>query len=273
MKIYRARRVLRADRGGSSWPVLVETDSGVFYTKLRGAAQAPASLVAEIIVGALADALGLSVPSRVLIDIPADIPVDDPHQELAQLLRWSVGRNLGFQLLANVRGFTALDVPRVDADVAAKTVWLDGLVQNPDRTVKNPNLLWSDGRLWLIDHGASLGFQHDWRRVTEDSPRSTGWDARRHVLHERAMRLAHLDEELSALLPRTVLQSAVQQVADEFLPEAGSDAKSRRRAAYVAFLWKRLRAPRPFVASVGQDADAKRLDLRCPDVGHRRVDP
>jgi hypothetical protein len=188
--------------------------------------------------------------------------VDDPHQELAQLLRWSVGRNLGFRLLANVRGFTPPDVSRVDADVASKTVWLDGLVQNPDRTEKNPNLLWSDGQLWLIDHGASLGFHHDWPRVTEDSPRSTGWDARRHVLHARATRLAHVDEELAARLPRAVLESAVNTVPDDFLSEETGEARRRRRAAYVAFLWKRLRTPRPFLASVGQDA--KRLDLRCP---------
>jgi hypothetical protein len=247
MKVYRARRVLRADRGGSSWPVLVETDAGVFYTKLRGAAQAPASLVAEIIVGALAEVLGLSVPSRVLIDIPADIPVDDPHQELAQLLRWSVGRNLGFQLLANVRGFTPSDVSRANEDVASRTVWLDGLVQNPDRTEKNPNLLWSDGQLWLIDHGASLGFHHDWPRVTEDSPRSTGWDARRHVLHARATRLAHVDEELSARLPRAILESAVNIVPDDFLSEETGEARRRRRAAYAAFLWKRLKSPRPYI--------------------------
>src|SRR6185503_11281063 len=113
MQTHRALRVLRADRGGSSWPVLIETDAGVFHTKLRGAAQAPASLVAEIIVGALADALGLSVPARALIDIPPDVPVDDPHQELADLLRRSIGRNLGFQYISHVRSFEPADVPRV----------------------------------------------------------------------------------------------------------------------------------------------------------------
>jgi HipA-like protein len=261
MQTYRAHRVLRADRGGSSLPVLVETDAGVFYAKLRGAAQAPASLVAEIIVGALADAIGLSVPARVLIDIPAAIAVDDPHWELAQLLRRSVGRNLGFQRLANVRSFTPLDVSRVDADVASTTVWLDGLVQNPDRTMKNPNLLWSHDRLWLIDHGASLGFHHDWRRVTEDSPRSTGWDARQHVLHARATRLTHVDDELSARLPRAVLESAVDLVPDDFLPEVTGEARRRRRAAYAAFLWKRLKRPRPFLPSVRQLPE--RLDLGC----------
>src|SRR4029077_10447486 len=125
------------------------------------------SLVAEIVVGALADALGLSVPTRALIDIPSGIPIDDPHQELGQLLRLSIGRNLGFQLLPNARSFRPGDEPQVDQELASTIVWLDGLVQNPDRTVKNPNLLWSHNHLWLVDHGAALGFQHNWPAVTE----------------------------------------------------------------------------------------------------------
>ncbi len=173
--------------------MLIDTDAGVFHTKLRGAAQAPASLVAEIIVGALADALGLSVPARVLIDIPSDVPVDDPHQELGELLHRSVGRNLGFQYMSDVRSFHPIDAPRVDLELASKIVWLDGLVQNPDRTVKNPNLLWSQAALWLIDHGASLGFQHDWPRVTEQSPRSNRWQVGGHVLRSRATQLQEVD--------------------------------------------------------------------------------
>jgi len=242
METYRAIRVLRADRGGSSWPVLIDTDAGVFHTKLRGAAQAPASLVAEIIVGALADVLGLSVSVRVLIDIPPDVPVDDPHQELGDLLRRSVGWNLGFQFMPDVRSFHPIkDVPHVDRELASRIVWLDGLVQNPDRTAKNPNLLWSHGALWLIDHGASLGFQHDWPRVTEQSPRSNGWQLGRHVLQSRATELQ-------------VVESALDAVPDDFLSEDGREATRRRRAAFVAFLWKRLQGHRPFMPATGRAA-------------------
>ena len=122
METYRALRVVRADRGGSSWPVLIETDAGVFHTKLRGAGQAPASLVAEIIVGALADALGLSVPARVLIDIPSDVPVDDRHQELGDLLHRSVGRNLGFQCMSRVPWSTSL-LSLIDKGLLSTDEW------------------------------------------------------------------------------------------------------------------------------------------------------
>jgi hypothetical protein len=246
MQTYRARRVIRADRRGSSWPVLIDTDNGVFYTKLRGAAQAPATLVAEIIAGELADALSLSVPARVLIDVPADLHSDDPHGELVQLLRFSVGLNLGFECLPGARDFGRLDVPRVDPDLASRIVWLDGLVQNPDRTAKNPNLMWSQDRLWLIDHGACLGFHHQWSNVTEESPRARGWSLNTHILGSRATRLALIDMGLAGILDRTVLESAVGAVPAEYLSMNGIDTH-RRRAAYVAFLWKRLKEPRPFL--------------------------
>src|SRR5688572_6654093 len=197
MKTYSARRVLRADRNGSSWPVLVETDGGVFYTKLRGAAQAPSSLVAEIIVGSIAEVIGLQVPDRVFIDIPSRLLTDDPHEELAQLLRLSIGCNLGFNHLEDARVLQPSDLQRIDATLAATIVWLDGLVLNPDRSARNPDLLWSRGRLWLIDHGASLGFQHRWPEVTEDSPRASGWPRDDHVMWSRASALALVDATLS----------------------------------------------------------------------------
>ena len=136
---------------------------------------------------------------------------------------------------------------QVDADLASRIVWLDRFVQNPDRRVRNPNLLWSHEQLWLIDHGASLGFHHDWRRVTEDAPRARGWPLDDHVLQSRATRLALVDEECAGRLDRDTLQSALNAVPEEFLPSAGVEGGRRRRAAYVAFLWKRLKSPRPFI--------------------------
>ena len=55
----------RALAGGSSWPIVVRDDAGArWLVKLRGNAHGAAPLVAEIIVGELAAALGLAVPAR-----------------------------------------------------------------------------------------------------------------------------------------------------------------------------------------------------------------
>jgi hypothetical protein len=177
--------------------------------------------------------------------------------ELDDLLRASGGLNLGFALLDGARDFVVADTTAADPDTRTAIVWLDRLVLNPDRTARNPNLMWSASRLWLIDHGASLGFQYDWSAVTEDTPRRAGAMPDPH-LFDHAVSIDDLlewDAPLAERLTRATLTAAVAQVPDEFLVplmaagdgSATANALERRRAAYVAFLWKRLRAPRPFL--------------------------
>ncbi len=257
MRVVEARRILSADRRGSSWPVLVDAEGGPWFTKLRGAGQGTGALVAEIVVAALAEALGLNVPARVLVRIAPGIESLDRDGELRSLVDASAGINLGFAYLDGARDLTATQIDRVNQDDAAAIVWLDGLVMNPDRTSRNPNLLWWHDRLWLIDHGASLGFQYEWSAVTESSTGLPAPGAEPHLLHDRALDLSAWDEIFSARLTRDVAQDAIDQVPDEFLrpllrdaERDSDDALHRRRAAYVAFLWKRLKAPRSWVGAV-----------------------
>jgi hypothetical protein len=128
---------------------------------------------------------------------------------------------------------------------------------NPDRTARNTNLLWWGNRLWLIDHGASLGFHYDWPPVSESSVRAQRWELDPHLFSAvvSADALAEWDEVFAARISRDVIESAVAEVPDSFLVPlldarargANEDeAVRRRRAAYSAFLWKRLKAPRAF---------------------------
>ncbi len=243
----RAQRILRAERRGSSWPVLVETEAGLFFTKLRGAAQGPATLVAEIIVAEIAERLDLHVPCRALVTIDAETPSDDRDGELADLLKSSRGLNLGFEFLPRAWPIRADQIALIDHDTASKIVWLDAFVMNPDRTARNPNLMRQDQKLWLIDHGAALGFQYRWPEVKEESPQR-GYEITRHLLYERATRLRHWDDELRARLTRDVLNEVLRAVPEDFILPLVPNAAfvPRRRAAYVAFLWKRLKASRAF---------------------------
>jgi hypothetical protein len=245
---------------------VIETEGGRFLTKLRGAGDGLFALVAELVVAALADAIGLRVPRRALVALDGGLACEDRDAELADLLRASSGWNLGFEWLEGARDFRAGDESRISADEASWIVWLDGLVMNPDRTARNPNLLFWRDRTWLIDHGSALVFHRDWRAVTEDSPRRPmsflrGPEGPRkakeperalHVLAERAEGIAAWDHVLAESLDRDALRAAVEVVPDDFLapllPDgADAGAIARRREAYVAFLWKRLRPPRPFV--------------------------
>lgn len=245
-----ALRVLRRDRRGSSSPVVVTTEGGDYLLKLRGAAQGTAALVAEVIVGALADRLGLPVPERRPVTLAPSVPTDDRNDELADLLRASHGENLGFRYLDTARPFRPADLERVTTDFASQVRWLDWLTLNPDRTPANPNLLVDGRHFWLIDHGAALPFHHDWAAVTEQTPLRREI-AHTHLFASAATRLVEWDPLLTSLLTRDRLTDAVAEVPASFLEpllagEAPADALTRRRAAYVAFLWKRLRGPRQF---------------------------
>jgi hypothetical protein len=267
VEIVEARRVLSADRRGSSWPVLIETDDGLRFTKLRGAGQGTGPLVSEIIVACLAEAIGLNVPERSLVRIPAGIESLDRDGELAELLRASEGLNLGFTYLDGARPLTDREIAEISDDDAAAILWLDGLVMNPDRTARNPNLLrWRD-RTWLIDHGAALGFQYAWSAVTEETPRRSFIVWEPHLLHDRERLVDEWDDLFASRLTREAIDGAVEAVPDSFLqplpvlPAIDADIiepLARRRAAYAAFLWKRLKAPRDFRIVVASGADVRR---------------
>ncbi len=226
----------------------METPAGEFVVKLRGAAQGVLPLVSEVLVGEIATRLGLSVPERALVSFEPALPSEDRNDELADLLARSTGENLGFRLLPGATDLRLDQLPMVVPEVRPRILWLDGLVSNPDRTAQNPNVLLWHRQPWLIDHGACLSFHHDFSRVTESSPREP-FDFSGHLFHGDAASVRDVDAACAAALSRDALTEAARRVPDSFLSGAlGSLSPSRARAAYVEFLWKRLKAPRPFIS-------------------------
>ena len=265
MRVLQASRVLAADKRGSSWPVLVETEEAGErqFTKLRGAAQGTGSLVAEVIVAELAESLGLRVPARALVEFPLQVDSVDENDELADLLRASAGLNLGFSYLEGASNFVpATDVARVGEEEAAAILWLDGLVANQDRTARNPNLLWQSEALWLIDHGAALGFQYALPEVDPATARRPYTLREPHLLQSRVPDLATWDMGLASRISPDAVARAVAEVPDEFfaplLAVGGGETLTARRAAYVDYLTRRLEPPRPFLAPVAAPPNEQR---------------
>ena len=256
MKELTALRAIEGGRRGSSRPIVVETNAGACLVKLRGAAQGTGPLVAEIVVGAIAEAIGLSVPARRLVRLTPDLDVPERDAELRDLMSASTGVNLGFAYLVGARDLVAAEIEDVNPDDRAAILWLDRYVMNPDRTARNTNLLWWQRKLLLIDHGAALGFQYDWSAVSETATRRQSPELDPHLfaasVFSDAMR--EWDEVFASRITRDLLEETLADVPDTFLvPLLARDetmrmdeALRRRRAAYVAFLWKRLKAPRTF---------------------------
>ena len=207
-------------REGGSLPGLVEADNlGTYVLKFRGAGQGPLALVAEIIAGELARALGLRTPELALADLDPRIAASEPDPEIQDLLRASGGLNLAVDFLPGSAGFDPLGWT-VDEDFASELLWFDALIQNVDRTWRNPNLLVWHGDIWLIDHGAALYFHHDWSRAAPDKP----FDARHHVVGERATRLKRAHEKLSPLVTAPLLERITADVPPAWFGEHGADA-------------------------------------------------
>jgi hypothetical protein len=235
-------------REGGSLPAVVEGDDGRLYVaKFSGAGQGTAALVAEIIAGSLARAVGLRVPDLVTLELDAAFGRTEPDPEIRELLAASAGLNLGVAYLGGAVGFDpAADTPIATA-LASAIVVFDAFVMNVDRTARNPNLLWWQGELWLIDHGAALYWHHDWAGGVAGADRPFV-QVRDHVLLPWADALPAAGAALVARLGDDVLRAAVERVPDPWLTApAGAPTPGARRDAYVAHLRARRDAAAVFV--------------------------
>ena len=143
----------------------------------------------------------------------------EPDQEIQDLLRASGGLNLGVDFLPGSFGFDPLGWT-ADRDFASQLLWFDALVQNVDRTWRNPNLLVWHRNIWLIDHGAALYFHHNWPTADPKRP----FDAREHVLRDRATELAEAHAVLAPQLTESLLQQVTALVPAEWFGDRGAEA-------------------------------------------------
>lgn len=250
-------------REGGSLPAVVETtDGGLWVVKFRGAGQGPRALVAEIVVAGLARALGLPVPELSLVVLDAGFGQGERDPEIRDVLKFSEGVNVGVRYMDGAFNLDPVAVPEaVDGGTATATVWLDALVTNPDRSPRNPNLMYWSGRTWLIDHGAALFDHHDWSRVTPERIRRPFPAIKDHVLLHLAEDVSKADDPLASRLDRETLTAVVGAVPDELFADptrpnpAGHDPGAER-ARYVNYLATRLEGPRAFA----EEAERARRD-------------
>ncbi|MFC8437236.1 HipA family kinase [Streptomyces griseoincarnatus] len=248
LKQVTATRYVEPLHSGGSVPGVVEADDlGTYVVKFTGSAQGRKALVAEVIVGELARALGLRFPELVLVHFDPAIADAEPHQEVRDLHAASAGVNLGMDHLPGARDFTpeAAETFAVDPLEAGRIVWLDALTANVDRTVHSSNLLlWptlgvAPPRLWLIDHGAALVFHHRW----DAGDPAKAYDFRHHALGRYGPDVRAADAELAPRVTEELLRSIVHQVPDPWLDgEPGFASPEAVRAAYVDHLHARARA-------------------------------
>jgi hypothetical protein len=244
-----ATRYVTPLREGGSLPAVVEADDeGLYVLKFRGAGQGPRALIAELLCGELARALGLPVPELVFVELDAALGRNEPDEEIQDLVAASAGLNLALDFLPGALGLDPLQAAAIAPELAAQVVWFDAYTTNVDRTPRNPNLLLWHRRLYLIDHGAALYVHHGWAdwRARVGAPFS---QVRDHVLLPAAGDLRAADTALAPLVTAELLGRLVAAIPDDWLagPEAPFASADEERAAYITYLLGRLAAPRRFV--------------------------
>jgi hypothetical protein len=227
-----ATRFIAPLREGGSLPGLVEADDlGTYVLKFTGAGQGRKTLVAEVVCGELARRLGLRVPRLVTVELDAELGLGEPDEQVQSLLRSSGGTNLGMDFLSGALGFDPLAFP-VSAQEAGRVVWFDALINNVDRSWRNPNLLRWRGELWLVDHGATMIWHHNWPGVEASAARP--YDASDHALASFAPDVASAAAELAPLVTEELLADVTAQIPDAWLTdEPGFAAPDDLRQAYA----------------------------------------
>lgn len=234
-------------REGGSMPAIAEADDGFLYVlKFRGAGQGPRALIAELIGGEIARALGLKVPELVFASLDEAFGRTEADEEIQDLLKFSVGLNLGLHYLSGSITFDPV-VNQVNSQLASRIVWLDCLLTNMDRTCRNTNMLIWHKELWLIDHGASLYFHHSWQNWEEQAVKPF-FLIKEHVLLPFASELEAVDTEYRKVLTSGQIRSIVAMIPDEWLDDENTfKTKQAYRDAYAVFLETRIANSENFV--------------------------
>lgn len=116
-----------------------------------------------------------------------------------------------------------------------------------DRSWRNPNLLRWHGRLYLIDHGATLIFQHNWPRdagtLEKSARKATSLEDHALARFEPDLRAA--DAQLAPMVTPGAVDAATALIPDEWLAdEPGFDSPDEVRRAFRDWFTARVRAPR-----------------------------
>ncbi|MFF4629902.1 HipA family kinase [Streptomyces griseorubiginosus] len=247
-----ATRFITPLREGGSLPGLVEADDrGTYVIKFTGAGQGRKTLVAEVVAGELARRLGFRVPRLLTLDLDPDLGLGEPDERVQELLRSSGGTNLGMDFLSGALGFDPLAFS-VDPEEAGRIVWFDALVNNVDRSWRNPNLLWWRSEVWLIDHGATMIWHHNWPGAEKSAARP--YDASDHVLRPFAPDVTAAAATLAPQVTEDLLAEVTAEIPDAWLAdEPGFDTPDELRRAYARPLLQRAAAVRERITGIEGD--------------------
>lgn len=139
--------------GGERCPLVVKPTAGY--------GDRPDAMLRELFALLLAKRLGLFTPEPVFVRFPEGLDwTASDHPEHAALIRQSPGWNLATVHLGNDwKQWIATAAPRsINGKDLESAYCYDAMIQNSDREANNPNLLWRENQLALLDFDKAFAF-------------------------------------------------------------------------------------------------------------------
>lgn len=240
LRTVNVTRYISPLREGGSLPALAEADDDFKYVlKFKGAGHGVKALIAELIGGEVARALGLQLPELVFANLDEAFGRTEADEEIQDLLQGSQGLNLALHFLSGALTFDPV-VTQTEPKLASQIVWLDAFITNVDRTFRNTNMLIWHKDLWLIDHGAALYFHHSWINW-EQHAKSPFALIKDHVLLPQASELETVNQEYKALLTPEKIRQITGLIPEDWLQwEDTEESPEALREVYSQFLITRL---------------------------------
>lgn len=237
-----ATAYLRSISSGRSKPAIFlceDSDgnsAGEYVLKLQGGMEGGGTaLTCELVSSLVADYLGVPTPAPAIVQLDTTIGelIANSNPEAGNIIRRSGGKNFASKVLSP--GFKTWPVgkgiPAVLRATATEIFALDALIQNPDRRYDNPNLLWGDDQIFVIDHDAAFSF------LLEIGPHASPWELERlrflddHVFYRDLKgRFEPLDRFIGAV--ESMHDDAIDEIASE-VPEQWGNAHLERITSHL----------------------------------------
>ncbi len=169
LKTYEAKTFLRPMARGQTRPFLVEAqscddDAGDVFLVVKpraGYANRPDAIYKEIFSTLLAGKLGVLTPTPAIVNLPEGLEFGaEDYPESKKMIQNSIGLNYatiflgsGWKTWTNGANPQSLSQSSIQSSFC-----LDALVQNSDRKLDNPNLMWKGDQLVTLDFDRSYEY-------------------------------------------------------------------------------------------------------------------
>ena len=136
-------------------------------TAVRDGHFAGTSLACELICTVLARTIGLKVPDYAIVEVTREFASSIHENSTRDLFLKNIGENFGsvFHPSSALWPPTSREPSQAVIDQLEDILTFDAIVINGDRQSSNPNLLYRDDQLLLIDHSLALPV-HLWNQQT-----------------------------------------------------------------------------------------------------------